>query len=76
MTDLLNKFSEAARIVSSRKTDGWEGVKRAFADHLNDISTDSLPEEIRIFYDSEKLRVKYAEVFGYTDKNDPIFNAN
>ena len=76
MTDLLNKFSEAAKTVSSRKTDVWEGVKRAFADHLNDISTDSLPEEIKIFYDSVKLRVKSAEVFGYIDNNEAIFIAN
>ena len=76
MTDLLNKFSEAAKAVSSGKSDVWEGVKRAFADHLNDISTDSLPEEIKIFYDSVKLRVKSAEVFGYIDNNEAIFIAN
>jgi hypothetical protein len=76
MTDLLNKFSEAAKAVSSCETNIWEGVNRAFADHLSDISTDSLPEEIKIFYDSVKLRVKSAEVFGYTDNNEAIFIAN
>ena len=76
MTDLSNKFSEAAKAVSSSKTHVWECVRRAFADHLNDISTDSLPEEIKIFYDSVKLRVKSAEVFGYIDNNEAIFIAN
>ena len=76
MTDILNKFSEAAKAVSSSKTHVWEGVKLAFADHLNDISTDSLPEEIKIFYDSVKLRVTSAEIFGYIDNNEASFIAN
>ena len=58
MSDLLNKFSEAAKAVSSRKTDEWEGVKRAFADHLNDISTDSLPEEIKIDIECQIRKAK------------------
>jgi hypothetical protein len=76
MTDLLTKFSEAAKAATSSKTNLWECVKRAFADHLNDINTDSLPEEIKIFYDSVKLRVKSAEVFGYIDNNEASFTAN
>ena len=51
MTNLLNKFSKAAKLVSSSKTHMWECVYGAYVDHLEDISTDSLPEEIQIFYD-------------------------
>ena len=76
MTDLLNKFSEAAKAVSSSKTHVWECVKRAFADHLNDISTDSLPEEIQIFYDSVKLRVTSVEVLGHIDNDEASYIAN
>ena len=76
MIDLLNKFSEAAKAVSSIKTHMWEGVNRAYVDHLSDISRDDLPEEIQIFYDSVKLRVTSAETFGYIDNNEASFIAN
>jgi len=56
MTDLMKKFSEAAKAVSSSKTPMWECVKQAYVDHLSDISTDDLPEKIQIFFDSVKLR--------------------
>ena len=57
MTDLLNKFSEAAKVVSSSKTHMWECVYGAYVDHLSDIDTDDLPEEIQIFYESVKIRL-------------------
>jgi len=37
MTNLLNKFSEAAKVVSSSKTHMWECVYGAYVDHLSDI---------------------------------------
>jgi hypothetical protein len=76
MTDLLNKFSEAAKAVSSSKTNMWECVNRAYVDHLSDISTDSLPEEIQIFYDSVKLRVTSVEALGHIDNDEAGYIAN
>ena len=57
MTNLLNKFSEAAKVVSSSKTHMWECVYGAYVDHLSDINTDDLPWEIQIFYESVKTRL-------------------
>ena len=76
MTDLLNKFSEAAKVVSSGKTHMWECVNRAYVDHLSDISTDILPEEIQIFYDSIKLRITSVEVLGHIDNDEASYIAN
>jgi hypothetical protein len=76
MTDLLNKFSEAAKVVSSGKTHMWECVNRAYVDHLSDISTDSLPEEIQIFYDSVKLRITLAEALDHIDNDEAGYIAN
>jgi hypothetical protein len=76
MTDLLNKFSEAAKAVSSSETNIWECVNRAYVDHLSDISTDSLPEEIQIFYNSVKLRVTSVEVLGHIDNDEASYIAN
>ena len=76
MTHLLNKFSEAAKVVSSSKTHMWECVNRAYVDHLSDISTDSLPEEIQIFYDSVKLRITSVEVLGHIDNDEASYIAN
>ena len=76
MTDLLNKFSEAAKAVSSIKTHMWEGVNRAYVDHLSDISKDSLPEEIQIFYDSVKLRVTSVEALGHIGNDEAGYIAN
>ena len=76
MTDLLNKFSKAAKAVSSSKTPMWECVKQAYVDHLSDISTDNLPEEIQIFYDSVKLRVKSVDTLGHIDNDEASYIAN
>jgi hypothetical protein len=76
MTDLLNKFSKAAKAVSSNKTHMWECVKQAYVDHLSDISTDNLPEEIQIFYDSVKLRVKSVDTLGHIDNDEASYIAN
>jgi hypothetical protein len=76
MTDLMKKFSEAAKAVSSSKPSMWECVKQAYVDHLSDISTDDLPEEIQIFYDSVKLRVKSAEASGHISNDEASYIAN
>ena len=76
MTDLLNKFSEAARAVSSCKTHMWECVNRAYVDHLSDISTDRLPEAIQIFYDSVKARIISVEALGHIDNDEVGYIAN
>jgi hypothetical protein len=76
MTELMKKFSEAAKAVSSSKTPMWESVKQAYVDHLSDISTDDLPEEIQIFYDSLKLRVKSAEASGHISNDEASYIAN
>ena len=76
MTDLLNEFSEAAKAVSSSKTNMWECVSRAYVDHLSDISKDSLPEEIQIFYDSVKLRVTSVEALGHIGNDEAGYIAN
>ena len=76
MTDLLNKFSEAAKVVSSSKTPMWECIKQAYVDHLSDISTNNLPEEIQIFYDSVKLRVTLVDTLGHIDNDEASFIAN
>ena len=76
MTDLLNKFSEAAKTVSSSKTHIWECVQQAYVDHLSDISTESLPEEIQIFYDSVKLRITSVEPPGRIGNDEASYIAN
>jgi len=76
MIDLLNKFTKAAKAVSSSKTHTWECVKQAYVDHLSDISPDRLPFDIQIFYDSVKLRVTSAEAFGHIDNDEAIYIAN
>ena len=76
MTDPRKKFSEAAKAVSSSKTSMWECVKQAYVDHLSDISTDNLPEEIQIFYDSVKLRVKSVDTLGHIDNDEARYIAN
>jgi hypothetical protein len=51
--DLLDKFEKAAKkISSSEKKDIRECVYCAYVDHLSDINTDDLPEDIQIFYES------------------------
>ena len=75
MTDLLNKFSKAAKAVSSGKNCVWECVRQAFVDHLSDISTDSLPEGLQIFYDSVKLRIISGETLGHINNEEASYIA-
>ena len=57
MSDLLKKFSKAAKEIFSEKKDIRECVNCAYVDHLSDIDTDDLPPEIQIFYESVKMRL-------------------
>lgn len=70
MTDLLIKFSKAAKAISSSKTQKWEGVRKAYIDHLSDISKDSLPEDLQIFYDSVRIRITIGETLGHINNDD------
>lgn len=57
MTDLLYKFSEAVKEVSSDEKTIRECVYCAFVDNKSDINPDDLPEEIQIIYESVKMRL-------------------
>jgi hypothetical protein len=58
MPDLLDKFEKAAKkISSSEKKDIRKCVYCAYVDHLSDINTDDLPEDIQIFYESIIMRL-------------------
>ena len=48
MTDLIKKFSEAAKTVSSKKDPMRECVYGAYHNHLSDINSEILPEDIQI----------------------------
>ena len=57
MADLKNKFSEAAKMISSDETSIKSCVYSAYVDYLSDINSVDLPEEIQIFYESVKIRL-------------------
>ena len=57
MLDLLEKFTKAAKEVSSKRKGIRDCVHCAFVEHLSDINPDDLPWEIRIFYESVKIRL-------------------
>ena len=57
MADLHEKFSKAAKIISFDENSIRKSVYGAYTDHLSDINTADLPEEIQIFYESVKIRL-------------------
>jgi len=57
MADLYKKFSEAVKMISFAEKPIQECVYCAFVDHLSDINTADLPEELQIFYESVKIRL-------------------
>ena len=75
MTDLLTKFSEAAKSITESKSLMWDRVRKAYVDHLSDISTDSLPERIQIFYDSVRLRIFLGETIGNVNNEEASYIA-
>ena len=64
MADLLTKFTEAAKIVSSNKNQLRECVYCAYVDHLSGIDLDDLPEDIQIIYESVEMRLTSKEPAG------------
>ena len=61
MSDLLKRFSEAAKTVTSNNTPIQECVYGAYRDHLSNIDTDDLPEDIQIIYESVTDRLTSVE---------------
>ena len=57
MDDLLKKFSEAAKIISTNKNPLPESVYCAYVGHLSDIDTNDLPEDIQVIYESVEMRI-------------------
>ncbi len=61
MTDLLKRFSKAAKAVSSNNNPIRQLVYSAYNDHLSVIDTDDLPEEIQPIYDAFTDRLSSTE---------------
>jgi hypothetical protein len=61
MSTLLNRFTTAAKIISSDNTSIRECVYGAYRDHLSNIVTDDLPEEIQVIYESVTDRLTSVE---------------
>ena len=57
MADLLTKFNEAAKVVSSCNNQLRESVYCAYLDHLSGIDLNDIPEEIQIIYESVEMRL-------------------
>jgi len=75
MSDLLNKFEKAAKEISSEKKDIRECVYCAYVDHLSDINTDDLPEDIQIFYESVTDRLTSVEPPGDIGNDEAYYLA-
>ncbi|NNL78559.1 MAG: hypothetical protein HKO68_19685 [Desulfobacterales bacterium] len=52
MTDLPDKFAQATKTVSSLKASMRKSVYGAYFNHLRDIKTADLPEEIQPIFDA------------------------
>ena len=57
IAELKIKFSEAVKMISFNTNFIQKFVYCAYVDHLSDINSDDLPEEIQIFYESVKIRL-------------------
>ena len=75
MADVFKKFSEAAQMISFEENAIQKCVYCAYCDHLSDIDTDDLPEEIKIFYESVKIRLTSIVPPGEIDKKEAVFLA-
>ncbi len=76
MTDLQKKFSEAAKMISFDEASIQKCVYGAYINHLSDINTSDLPEEIQIFYESVKIRLTSVFPPGDIDNNEAVHVAN
>ena len=70
MSALLQKFSEASKMVSSSQKQMKERVYDAYFNYLEDVKSDELPEKIRITFDSVKLRLISTIPYGHIDNCD------
>ena len=75
MTDVLDKFSEAAKMVSSNKNRLRESVYCAYVDHLSGIDLDDLPDDIQIIYESVEMRLTSTVPPGDIGNDDADFLA-
>ena len=64
MTDLVKKFSDAAKTISSSNNPMRECVYSAYVDHISDIDIDDLPEELQIIYEAVTNRLTSVEPTG------------
>ena len=64
MSDILKKFSEAAKTVSSNNNLKRVGVYGAYFYHLRDIDPDDLPENIQIIFESVVDRLRSTRPIG------------
>ena len=64
MTNLLRKFTKAAKVVSSDNAPITESVYGAYRDHLSNIISKDLPEKIQIIYESVADRLTSVEPLG------------
>jgi hypothetical protein len=75
MADLYKKFSEAVKMISFAEKPIQECVYCAFVDHLSDINTADLPEELQIFYESVKIRLTSVVPPGAIGSEEAIYLA-
>ena len=75
MADLCKKFSEAVKMISFAEKPIQECVYCAFVDHLSDINTADLPEELQIFYESVKIRLTSVVPPGAIGSEEAIYLA-
>lgn len=75
MSDVLNKFVEAAEKLSSDTTSMRERVYGAYLDHLSGINTDDLPEEIQVIYESVEMRLISVTPAGDIGDDEAIYLA-
>ena len=61
MNDLLKKFSDAAETLKSNDSPVRVCVYGAYRDHLSNIDTYDLPEDIQIIYESVTDRLTSVE---------------
>ena len=58
MNDMREKFSKAAKILASTRNSIPQCVYGAYSEHLKNIDTDKLPENVKMIYGSIKDRLE------------------
>ncbi len=57
MTNLAQRLSDAARIITTKNIPVRDSIYVAFFTHLNDIDPNDMPRKFQFIYDSVKLRL-------------------